>query len=131
MEKSRYKQITNDIEVTVEPAPVPKASQPESNRFAFSYTVTIKNNGALPVQLLERYWMVKSAGETVAEVVGPGVVGEQPILNTGEEFTYTSGAVIEDPVGSMHGRYTFRAANGSFVEATIPQFDLLFPAALN
>ena len=106
-------------------------SQPALTRFAFSYTVTIENLGEIPVQLLERYWMVKSNGVPLAEVVGPGVVGEQPQIESGEEFTYTSGAVIEDPVGSMQGKYTFRRNDGRYIEANIPCFDLLFPSALH
>ena len=127
----RYSEITDNIKVSVLPQALTDQSQPALKRFAFSYTVTIENLGEIPVQLLERYWMVKSNGVPLAEVVGPGVVGEQPQIESGEEFTYTSGAVIEDPVGSMQGKYTFRRNDGRYIEANIPCFDLLFPSALH
>lgn len=126
-----YSEITNNIKISVLPQPLADQSQPALKRFAFSYTVTIENLGEKPVQLLERYWIVKSNGVPLAEVVGPGVVGEQPEIDSGGEFTYTSGAVIEDPIGSMQGKYTFRTTDGHYIEANIPCFDLLYPTALH
>lgn len=110
---------------------IEEQSDPQNNQYAFSYTVTITNSSAQSVQLLERHWIVLSAERQIAEVVGPGVVGLQPVIEPGEQFSYTSGTVIEDPVGSMYGTYTFRSSAGSVFQADIPKFDLLYPAGLN
>lgn len=128
---AHYLEITEGIEISVEPMAQLDSTQPKLARFAFAYTVTIRNKGESTVQLLERYWLVKSGSEPIAEVVGPGVVGEQPTIDAGGEFSYSSGAIIDKPTGSMEGRYTFRRADGTFFEATIPTFDLLHPSALH
>ncbi len=78
-------------------------SEPESDRYVFAYTITIANNGELPARLLSRHWVITDANGKVQEVTGDGVVGEQPHLNPGEQFRYSSGAVLETPVGAMQG----------------------------
>ncbi len=126
-----YSMVSHNFKVSVAPAPMANESSPTENSYAFSYTVTIENLSDKTAQLLERHWVVLSAERQFAEVVGPGVIGEQPVLKPGESFTYSSGAVIEDPYGSMHGSYTFRAEDGEFFEVEIPRFELLFPVVIH
>lgn len=126
-----YSETTNDIKISVLPNHVEESSNPTESVFAFSYTIRIENVGPKTVQLLERHWVIMSGGAQLAEVVGPGVVGEQPVLEAGQSYEYTSGAVIHDPVGSMHGEYTFRAVSGEFFQVNIPKFDLLYPLVVH
>lgn len=128
---ARYTATTNGIKISVVPTPIAEESRPEERIYAFAYTVTIENVGAGRCQLIERHWRIYSAGEQIGEVVGPGVVGEHPKLGLGESFTYTSGAVIHDPVGEMHGSYIFRLEDGGYLEAEIPRFDLCFNEMLH
>ncbi len=129
--QSTYSQITRDVRITALPAHIVESSDPSAKIFAFSYAIRIENMGSETVQLLERHWIINSNGEHFAEVVGPGVIGEQPILKTGEVFEYSSSAIIHHPVGTMHGSYTFRSSEGDFFQATIPQFDLLYPLMIH
>ena len=124
-------EITDDVRVSVASEPLIKNSDPLRGVFAFSYTIKIENTGPQTVQLLERHWIIKSNGMQVGEVVGPGVVGEQPVLEGGEKFEYSSGAVIQDPYGSMEGTYTFRARDGRFFAVNIPKFDLFYPLVIH
>lgn len=126
-----YSATSSNIKISVLPKALSDSSAPEQHVFAFSYTITIENLGQDSVQLLERHWVIFSGGEQIAEVVGPGVVGVQPVLGAGEAFEYTSGAVIHDPIGSMHGSYTFRSAGGEYFQVTIPQFDLFYPLVVH
>jgi ApaG protein len=126
-----YTEMTRGIKVSVLPLPRLEESDPQGSVFAFSYTITIENTGTETVQLLERHWLVLSADEQIAEVIGPGVVGVQPTLHGGEKFRYTSGAVIHDPVGSMHGSYTFRNNAGEKFVVQIPRFELQYSAMVH
>ena len=81
--------------------------------------------------MLERHWLILSNGIRIAEVVGPGVVGLQPTLEAGGVHEYTSSAVIQDPVGSMEGSYTFKSSSGKYFDVKIPRFDLLYPIMLH
>jgi ApaG protein len=126
-----YSEITKHIRVTVVPAPLLDNSDPRESVFAFSYSIKIENLGEHTVQLLERHWLVHSGGTQLAEVVGPGVVGEQPVLEAGQVFEYTSGAVIQDPIGAMEGTYTFRGHDGKFFEVQIPKFELMYPVVVH
>lgn len=119
------------IEVEVEPAYHPEQSNPAEDRYVFSYTVTIRNTGAVAAQLMSRRWVITDANGESREVEGEGVVGEQPRLDPGEGFRYTSGAVLETPVGSMHGTYRMHAADGARFEARIPPFTLAVPRVLH
>ncbi len=102
------------------------------DRFVFSYTVTIANTGNVAAQLVSRHWIVTSAdGRQVQEVRGLGVVGEQPLLQPGESFEYTSGCVIATPVGAMHGSYQMIADDGTKFEAPIDEFPLVMPRVLH
>ncbi len=130
-ETGRYSLVTRDIYVSVVPTHLEKNSAPERGIFVFTYTVIIRNNSKESVQLLERHWVVKSAGRQVAEIVGPGVVGIEPFLESGAAFEYSSTVAIHDQFGSMEGSYTFRSQGGEFFEVVIPRFDLLYPLVIH
>lgn len=117
--------------VSVETAYLPEESDPDKSRYAFSYTVTIRNEGELPAKLLSRHWIITDADGKVNEVRGMGVVGEQPHLKPGEGFRYTSGTVLETPLGSMYGSYQMIADDGSEFEAPIAPFTLSMPRILH
>jgi ApaG protein len=106
-------------------------SAPDENRYAFAYTVRIRNAGQQPARLLTRHWIITDANGKVQEVRGDGVVGEQPWLRPGEDFEYTSGAVLETIVGTMRGSYQLVADDGTSFEAPIPQFTLAIPRTLH
>ena len=120
-----------NIQVEVEAAYIPEQSSPEENRFVFAYTVTIRNVGDVPAKLLTRHWIITDAEGRVQEVRGEGVVGEQPHLKPGEGFRYTSGTVLETPVGSMHGSYHMVADDGVEFDTPIPPFTLSVPHTLH
>lgn len=126
-----YTKTTKSISISVVPAPILDQSDPDQSIYSFSYNIKIENLGEETVQLLERHWIISSAGKLFDEVVGDGVVGMQPILEQGDKFEYTSAAVIEDPVGDMKGSYTMRSSSGQFFEVEIPEFNLVFPTALH
>ena len=117
------------VNVQVLSAFVPEQSRPEDDQHVFAYTVTIRNDGRIPAQLLTRHWIITDGHGEVQEVRGDGVVGEQPHLSPGESFRYTSGAVLETPVGSMRGSYQMRADDGTEFDAPITAFTLAVPRA--
>lgn len=121
----------NHIDVHVETSYMASQSQPEEQRFVFSYTVTIRNEGKAPARLMNRHWIITDANGKVQEVRGEGVVGEQPHLNPGESFRYTSGTVLDTPVGSMQGSYDMVDHHGKHFDATIPPFSLARPGSLH
>jgi ApaG protein len=106
-------------------------SEPDVGRYVFAYTITIENLGDLPARLLSRHWVITDANGKVQEVKGDGVVGEQPHLNPGETFRYSSGAVLETPVGAMQGSYRMKSDNGTHFEAPIQPFTLAVPGVLH
>ena len=118
-----------DVDVTTQY--IEDQSSPEENRFVFSYTITIRNTGSLAAKLLTRHWIINDANGNVQEVHGEGVVGEQPYLLPNESFEYTSGTVIETPVGSMEGSYQMITDDGFAFDANIPAFTLSQPNALH
>lgn len=120
-----------NTQVEVQTNYISEQSDPEQNRFVFSYTITISNEGQVPAKLLARHWIITNADGKVEEVEGEGVVGEQPHLNPGEQFQYTSGTVLETPVGSMHGTYQMIADDGVEFKAEIPVFTLSVPNTLH
>ena len=119
------------INVRVKTAYIKEQSDPENSRFVFSYTINIKNEGQKAARLVSRHWHITDANGQVQEVRGLGVVGEQPYLKPGEDFEYTSGTVIETPVGSMQGSYQMIDEEKSEFDATIPVFTLATPMALH
>jgi ApaG protein len=116
-----------EIDVVAEARFVEKESEPERSRYVFAYTIVISNTGSMAARLLNRHWHITDAEGAVSEVEGPGVVGKQPRLAAGESFRYTSAAVLETPVGSMHGRYEFEDDDGNRFLVEIPAFSLSVP----
>ena len=106
-------------------------SVPEEGRFVFAYTVHIRNDGKVPARLRGRRWLITDGNGKVQEVVGEGVVGEQPWLRPGEGFEYTSGAVLETDIGTMRGSYDVLADDGTRFAAPIPAFTLSVPRTLH
>ena len=106
-------------------------SVPEEGRFVFAYTIQIRNQGKQPARLLGRHWLITDGNGRVREVVGEGVVGEQPWLRPGEGFEYTSGAVLETDIGTMRGSYDMLADDGTRCAAPIPAFTLSIPRTLH
>ncbi|TLX21062.1 Co2+/Mg2+ efflux protein ApaG [Thermomonas fusca] len=106
-------------------------SAPEEDRYVFAYTIHIRNQGRVPARLLGRHWLITDGNGKVREVVGEGVVGEQPWLRPGEGFQYTSGAVLETDIGTMRGSYDVLADDGTRFAAPIPAFTLSIPRTLH
>jgi ApaG protein len=119
------------IVVDVATAYVEEQSDPREKRFVFAYTITIKNEGELPARLLTRHWIITDANGKVQEVRGEGVVGEQPHLKPGQGFRYSSGAVLETPVGAMQGSYQMVADDGRHFDAPIAPFTLAMPGVVH
>ncbi len=122
---------SHKIRVGVETNFITEQSDPARNRFVFAYTITIENTGDIAAQLVSRHWIITDASGRVQEVKGDGVVGEQPHLEPGHSFRYTSGAVIETPVGTMQGTYHMLADNGERFDAPIAVFRLSVPNVLH
>jgi len=120
-----------DIRIQVATSYVDDESEPESDRYVFAYTITISNSGEIPAQLISRHWIITDANGKVQEVNGDGVVGEQPKLKPGEKFRYSSGAVLETPVGAMQGLYRMEADGGVSFDALIAPFTLAVPGLLH
>ncbi len=119
------------IPVSVETFYIAAQSDAAAERFVFAYTITIRNDSDCRVKLLRRYWSITDANGKHTEVRGDGVVGEQPELAPGSSYTYTSGAVLETPVGTMQGHYEMQTTDGNEFEAPIPLFRLAVPNVLN
>jgi ApaG protein len=119
------------IRVEVETSYVEEQSDPRDKRFVFSYTITIRNEGRTPARLMTRHWIITDANGNVKETRGDGVVGEQPYLKPGQGFRYSSGAVIETPVGTMQGSYQMVADDGEQFDALIAPFRLAMPGVLH
>jgi len=120
-----------DIEISTAPSYLEEHSDATQNRFVFAYTITMHNRGQEAARLLERHWIITHADGQTEVVRGPGVVGEQPLLEPGESYTYSSGAVIPTPVGTMQGDYLFVRANGERFTVDIPCFTLSIPRVLH
>jgi ApaG protein len=122
--------ITEGVRVSVESRYLEEHSAPDENRYAFAYFVTIANEGSGRVQLRRRHWIITDGNGRVEEVEGPGVIGQQPILDRGEVHRYTSGCVLSTPVGTMEGTYEMHEPSGRVFRARIPRFPLHMPGAL-
>jgi ApaG protein len=122
---------TYDMTVTVRTRYLPEQSKPDRDEYLFSYTITIKNTGEVPAQLISRHWVITDANNRVQEVSGLGVVGHQPLLKPGEEFEYSSGTPLDTPQGSMRGEYFCVAEDGHRFEVKIPEFVLTLPSMLH
>ena len=121
----------HQIDVDVESTYLEEQSVPAEHRYVFAYTVTLRNAGQVPAKLLTRHWIITDANGRVQEVRGEGVVGEQPHLRPGQGFRYSSGAVLETPVGAMHGSYQMLGDDGQQFDAPIPAFRLAKPGLLH
>lgn len=119
------------IRIEVETAYLDHQSEPEESRYAFAYTITIRNDGEVAARLLSRHWIITDADGDVQEVRGEGVVGEQPLIRPGERFRYSSGAVLSTPVGSMRGTYQMVDETGRRFDAPIQAFTLARPGMLH
>ncbi|HTE40529.1 MAG TPA: Co2+/Mg2+ efflux protein ApaG [Steroidobacteraceae bacterium] len=119
------------IRVDVNTNYVDDQSKPDENRYAFAYTITIRNEGKVAAKLMTRHWVITDANGKVQEVRGDGVVGEQPYLLPGQGFRYSSGAVLETPVGSMQGSYQMVTDDGNQFDAPIAPFRLAMPGILH
>ena len=119
------------ISIQVKTQYLAEHSAPATQRYAFAYTITITNNGDEPVQLLRRHWIITDGNRKVEEVRGDGVVGQQPWIAPQQSYHYTSGAVLETPVGTMEGSYDMQRENGDGFMALIPRFTLAKPGALH
>ena len=119
------------ISINVNTTYLPDQSDPPSDRYVFAYTVTIANTGTVAAQLISRHWIITDAENVTQEVKGLGVVGEQPLLQPGESFEYTSGTAMATPVGTMRGTYQMVSEDGKKFDAEIPMFTLSMPRILH
>ena len=123
---SRY-----SIEVNAATQYLAGQSDEAAGRYVFAYTITLRNIGSVAAQLISRHWVITDAQGRVQEVRGLGVVGEQPLLEPGQSYKYTSGTAIATAVGTMKGAYQMVAADGTRFEAPIPEFTLSVPRVLH
>ncbi|CZF84058.1 Protein ApaG [Grimontia celer] len=123
--------INNNFTVRVLTHYVEEQSEPDKKRYVFSYTITIENNGARHAQLLRRKWLVTDANGKKLVIEGEGVVGEQPLIEAGDEYTYTSGTVLETPVGVMQGFYTMIDVDEKEFDIEVSPFRLALPNILH
>jgi len=119
------------VTVSVDTAYLEAQSAPDQGRYAFSYTVTLHNQGNSSAQLLSRHWIITDGDGKEQQVRGLGVIGEQPHLQRGEKYHYTSGTLLATPVGTMHGSYQMVADDGVRFDAEIPSFTLAVPRVLH
>ena len=122
-----YSRVTRDIEITVLPEFLPERSDASEGHYFWAYTVEIANQGAATVQVTDRHWKITDALGRLEEVRGSGIVGEQPVLQPGEVFRYTSGCPLSTPSGFMMGSYRVVVDGGEAFEAEIPPFSLDSP----
>jgi ApaG protein len=121
----------NRIGIDVETTYLEDQSEPKESRYVFAYTITIRNEGEKPARLVTRHWIITDANGKVQEVRGEGVVGEKPYLQPGQGFRYSSGAIIETPVGAMQGSYQMVTDDGAQFDAPIAPFRLAKPGMLH
>ena len=122
---------TPDLAVRAKPLYLADQSDPDSERYVFSYQIEISNLSAMRVQLMSRYWLITHGSGRVEEVVGEGVVGQQPVIEGGSAFRYSSGAILESPVGTMEGHYVLVDDAGRDFQLPIPRFRLSMPGILH
>ncbi|HAT38895.1 Co2+/Mg2+ efflux protein ApaG [Polynucleobacter necessarius] len=121
----------NEMTITVKAQYLPEQSDPDNRQFAFAYTVTIRNTGAASIQLIARHWFITDGDNDVHEVRGLGVVGQQPLLGSGEHFEYTSWATLPTSAGTMRGEYFCVTEEAQFFQVPIPEFALVMPRTLH
>ncbi|MDO8608422.1 MAG: Co2+/Mg2+ efflux protein ApaG [Phaeospirillum sp.] len=126
-----FQETTHGIRIRATPQFEAEQSDLEGGVFVFSYTIDIFNESNQTIQLISRKWVITDANGKTEEVQGPGVVGEQPVLEPGQNHSYTSFCPLATPIGSMHGTYQMVTREGASFDAVIPTFTLAFPNALN
>ena len=126
MSESKYQ-----IAVSAKAFFVEDQSDPDKNHYVFGYTIKVTNTGEVAAQLVSRHWLITDANHRVEEVRGLGVIGQQPTLQPGESFEYTSGCPLATPVGTMKGEYRMVATDGTEFDAPIPEFTLSVPRVLH
>ena len=127
MAESRKYQVS----VSAIPQFIADQSDPATERYVFAYTITIENVGTVPAQLISRHWIITDGNSRIQEVRGLGVIGQQPLLNPGETFEYTSGCQLDTPVGTMRGTFQMTAEDGTQFDAIIAEFTLSIPRVLH
>lgn len=125
-----YRALTRDIEVVVEPFYLEEQSDPDDDRYVWGYRIVISNHSDTSVKLVTRYWHITDMNGIVDEVTGPGVVGEQPHLNPGDTYEYSSGCPLDTPSGMMFGHYQMETDDGEQFHVKIPAFSLDTPNLL-
>lgn len=124
-------QQTYECLVTVKTQYLADQSNIDASQYVFSYTIQITNSGKVAAQLISRHWVITDANNKVQEVRGLGVIGDQPLLEPGASYEYTSGTMLNTPVGTMHGTYQFTAVDGTQFDVEIPTFTLAMPRVLH
>lgn len=119
------------IDVSVDTRFLAEQSSPDQGRYAFAYTVTVRNQGDVPARLMSRHWVITNGDGKVEEVRGAGVVGQQPWIDAGKSHTYSSGTVMTTKVGTMQGSYQMVAEDGNTFDAVIAPFRLAVPGVLH
>jgi ApaG protein len=123
--------VNGRINVEVQTSYLPEQSDPSDHRYVFGYTITVRNDSNAPARLMQRHWLITDANGKTQEVHGAGVLGQQPHLKPGQGFRYSSGAVLETPVGAMQGRYEMVGDDGTRFDTPIPVFRLSIPGILH
>ncbi len=123
--------VTRGVRVRVQSEYSPERSSPAAQNWFFLYTITITNEGEQTVQLMTRHWIITDSNDRVEEVKGPGVVGEQPVLRSGQSFTYTSGCPLTTPFGVMEGTYQMLTHGGETFDVRIAPFTLSEPYTIH
>lgn len=123
--------MSHSIDIQIKTQYLAEQSLPEEQRFVFSYTITLTNEGSSSAQLISRHWIITDANDAVQEVKGMGVIGQQPLLEPGESYTYSSGVVLTTETGTMTGSYQMKAQSGEMFDAPIPAFALVPPYLLH
>jgi ApaG protein len=124
-------QQTYECLVTVKTQYLADQSNIDASQYVFSYTIQIINTGKVAAQLISRHWVITDSANKVQEVRGLGVVGDQPLLEPGASYEYTSGTMLNTPVGTMHGTYQFTAVDGTQFDVPISTFTLAMPRVLH
>lgn len=123
--------MNNSINVDIKTQYLAEQSEPNNDRFVFSYTITLTNDGKEAAQLMARHWIITDDNETVQEVKGVGVIGQQPLIQPGEQYSYSSGVVLPTEIGTMTGSYQMKTTEGLTFDTSIPEFALILPSRLH
>ena len=123
--------MKHPIQIRTLPMYLPEQSDPDEDRYVFSYAIEITNQGDKPVQLLSRFWLITHGSGREEQVSGDGVVGQQPVIQPGANHRYSSGAILDSPVGTMEGYYELRTDDGELFRAPIDRFRLSMPGIIN